>query len=174
MGFLKKALKKIKLRGVIKAAMGVASLIPVVGTYVDKAKKFVDKTGILEKKKNRAIQEGNVDQAVEYDKQLQEVNAQAETSKQEAYAALPPDPVQNKGGGGGINIRDILNGALGGALNGAGVAIAGTNVAGDIGATLTDSTISAWLKKNIALVLSGAVTLVLAVVLISKGRRKSW
>lgn len=173
MGFLKKALKKIKLRGTLKAVMGVASLIPVVGSYVDKAKKFVDKTGLLEKKKNRAIQEGNEEQAKVFDRQLQEVKSQEESAKQEAYAALPENREPQtfaKSGGGGINIRDILNGALGGALNGAGVAIAGTDVAGNAGATMADSTLSAWIKKNIALVISVAGTLILGTVLLSRRR----
>lgn len=47
-----------------------------------------------------------------------------------------------------VGIKDIANGALGGALTGAGNVLAGTPQAGQIGSTLVDNTANAWLKKN--------------------------
>ena len=47
-----------------------------------------------------------------------------------------------------VGIKDIANGALGGALSGAGNVLAGTPQAGQIGSTLVDNTANAWLKKN--------------------------
>lgn len=47
-----------------------------------------------------------------------------------------------------IGVKDVINGALGGALDGAGNVIAGTQEAGQTGAKLVDSTLNAWLKKN--------------------------
>jgi ElaB/YqjD/DUF883 family membrane-anchored ribosome-binding protein len=177
MSFFKKALKKINLRGSIKAVLKVGSFIPAVGTYVDKASKLIDKTGVLAKKKNRAIADNNVEQAEEYDRQLQDTHEKVRQVQNDAYQELPEDVkeqhnAQRKNPG----LMDFIKGLAGGAAHGLGNVLAQTNEAGEFGANVADSTLSAWFKKHWGIVAGvGTGIAVLITVLLTRrpkyGRR---
>jgi hypothetical protein len=66
------------------------------------------------------------------------------------------------------NLGDILLGAGGGALSGAGQVLAGSTSAGSAGATLVDSTMSVWFQRNWLKLLGGVLGTVTVVVLFLK------
>jgi hypothetical protein len=164
MGFLKKMMKKINLRGTVKAVMGVASLIPAVGPYVDKAKKFFDKTGLLTKKKNLAIQQNNPYLARQLDTQLQASQKASQEHDEQTYAHNA-DPAAK-----GVDWGLILQSA------GLGVAnySAGTkdNAAGQAGANILDGTLKVWFKNHAALLMGIVSVLGIGIVLLTRGGRR--
>ncbi|POS01586.1 hypothetical protein Q361_10946 [Flavobacterium croceum DSM 17960] len=75
------------------------------------------------------------------------------------------------------NIGEILTGAAGGALSGAGQVLAGSTKAGEAGATLVESTTNAWFKRNwlklVGAVL-GATTVVVLFVRVLRPKRQGY
>lgn len=80
-------------------------------------------------------------------KQMQQEQAQqmAQMSNSEKVDALNQAMLVRTSN---VGIKDVLNGALGGALSGAGNALAGDTSTVNATSTLADNTISATLKKN--------------------------
>lgn len=70
------------------------------------------------------------------------------------------------------NIGDILTGAAGGALTGAGNVLGGSTTAGQAGATLVDNTLSTWFKQNWLKVFGAVTGVTLLIILIVKLTKK--
>lgn len=170
MRFLKKAFKgigktfkKINLRGALRTVSQVAGMagVPLLSGVID--------SQMAKREEEKAMREA-------------EQQAQAELAQSTAYQDLSNthklEAIQNLASA-NLNkatIKDIANAALGGALTGAGGAIAGTNTVGDVGAKVVDSTISAWFKKHWLKLVGGIVALVVLVKFVFKrptnGRRR--
>jgi hypothetical protein len=71
------------------------------------------------------------------------------------------------------NIGEILTGAAGGALSGAGNVLAGSTSAGQTGATLVDNTLSTWFKQNWLKVFGAVTGVTLLIILIVKLTKKN-
>ncbi len=71
------------------------------------------------------------------------------------------------------NIGDILTGAAGGALTGAGNVLGGSSTAGQAGATLVDNTLSTWFKQNWLKVFGAVTGVTLLIILIVKLTKKN-
>ena len=137
MGFFKKVgklTKKINLRGVAKLANNFTSMIPFVG-------------GLTQNLVGGAIDKGEQKHAEkEANKQLEMQRAaqaqyEASIANQNSYTGA----VQARDN---PNIGDILQGALGGALSGAGGVVAPSHTAGQVGGTLINSSVTEWLKQS--------------------------
>lgn len=92
-------------------------------------------------------------------------NLQAQYDKEAIEMAMRQNP----------NIKDVLQGALSGALQGAGTTLATSKDVANVGADLADNTISAWFKKNWLKAVGGLVLVVGSIVLIvrmTKPKRK--
>lgn len=134
---LGKLTKKINLRGVAKLANNFTSMIPVVGGM---ASNIVG--GAIEKGEQKRAQK-NID--------LANANAQVQQQMAETKSYVEAEQMKTN-----PNIKDILQGALGGALTGTGQVLAGTTQAGQVGATVIDNSITTWFKENILKVVAGA------------------
>lgn len=74
------------------------------------------------------------------------------------------------------DIGDILEGALGGALGGAGAVLGGSKDVAETGANVIDNTIGVWLQKNWLKLLGGTVLLtgvVIAIVKLFGGKKRT-
>ncbi len=118
---IKKLTKKIELKGLVKGIKNFGGFIPGVGGVV---------SGVI----------GQISDQHEAKKLAREQHAQ-ELGMQQAVQA---EAIRT----GNPDIKDILNGAVGGALSGAGTVLAGSSQATDAGAKLVDGTMSTWLKTN--------------------------
>lgn len=74
-----------------------------------------------------------------------------------------------KKGGGGVTIGQVLTGAAGGALQGAGVAMSGDKNVKEVGADVIDDSIEAWFKRH-ALKVVAAVVAVAGFLMWKKGQ----
>lgn len=142
---LGKLTKKINLRGVAKLANNFTSMIPIVGGV---ASNVVG--GAIEKGEQKRAQK-NADAEAFAQAQIQQ--NMANTKSYVEAETMKTNP----------NIKDILQGALGGALTGTGQVLAGTTQAGQVGATVIDNSITTWLKENVLKVVAGAGVLFLLI-----------
>ena len=127
MGGFKKLFKKINLRNVVKTVGAVGSFVPGAGTFIQKG------VGAFNK----------IDQKRQSQKFAQaQANAMAIAEQSGGASALASMMKENP------NLGDILIGAGGGALTGAGAVLAGSTTAGQAGATLAQSTLKEWFKKH--------------------------
>jgi len=137
MGFFKKlgkGLKKnISFKNLVKVVGKAATFVPVVGDMAG---------GIIEGA-----------QAAHYAKKEQR---QAEAEAAAMMNQQPKGIINTMEAKNNPTFMDILQGAGGGALTGAGQVLAGSSTAGTAGATLVDSTLSEWFKKNWMKVVVGA------------------
>lgn len=141
-GFVKKATKQISFKNLVKVA----------GSF--------DPTGLVGAMQNahyekKAIAEQSKAQA-EYDAQV------AQQAQAQAQAVAKSNP----------NIGEILTGAAGGALTGAGNVLAGSTSAGQAGATLVDNTMSTWFKQNWLKVFGAVVGITLLIILVVRLTKK--
>lgn len=148
MGFFK------KIGGFVKKAtkqISFKNLVKVAGSF--------DPTGLVGTMQNahyekKAIAEQSKAQA-DYDAQVaQQAQAQAQ--------AVAKNP----------NIGEILTGAAGGALSGAGQVLAGSTSAGQAGATLVDNTMTTWFKQNWLKVFGAVVGITLLIILVVRLTKK--
>lgn len=154
MGLFKKLKSKINLRNVVKTVGAVGSFVPVVGKFADKGVEIFNKV-------DAKRQAQKVAQAQAY---TQAIASQGGGSAVRSMAKTDP------------NLMDVLMGAGGGALTGAGAVLGGSTTAGQAGATVVQSTLKEWFKIHwwkVALgvsVLGGVIYL--AVRKGNKGRRR--
>ena len=104
-------------------------------------------------------------------KKQEQAQAQAEAQAQAQYNQQMAQAQKNP------NIGQILTGAAGGALSGAGQVLSGSTSAGVAGATLVENTTNAWFKRNwLKLVggILGAVTVVFIFVKMLGSRKPTY
>lgn len=142
-GFVKKATKQISFKNLVKVGTPLLGGIPLVGGLASNL------VGTMQ-----ANHEAKKEQQA-YDNQVAEQQMQ-QAAQAQAIARRNP------------NIGDILIGAGGGALTGAGQVLAGSTSAGQAGATLVDSTMTAWFKKNWLKLVGGILATVLVIFLFVK------
>ncbi|UOX33227.1 hypothetical protein LXD69_14415 [Flavobacterium sediminilitoris] len=104
----------------------------------------------------------------EYEKQLAAEQLAANQEVMNSLIKINPQTTSIVQAQKNINIKDVLTGAAGGALNGAGEVLAGTSQVGNVGAAVADSTIKAWFKKRWYWVVGGLGVLTGVVILIVK------
>lgn len=96
-----------------------------------------------------------------------------EQAKAEADARAQAQAQANAMAKSSPNIGDILTGAAGGALTGAGNVLGGSATAGQAGATLVDNTLSTWFKQNWLKVFGAVTGVTLLIILIVKLTKKN-
>lgn len=145
MGFFKKiggfVKKQVSFRNLVKTVKNFGSFIPVVGGVVSTVVgKLSDahEAKVAEREQTAQAEQAQTD----YNKAMQDAYAQGQSTVQAQETAKNVMVAKNP------NIGEILTGAAGGALAGAGGVLAGSSQAGQAGATLVDNTMSVWLKRN--------------------------
>lgn len=142
-GFVKKATKQISFKNLVKVAGGLDPT-GLVGTMQNA---HYEKKAIAEQRKAQA----------QYDAQV------AQQAQAQANAMAKSSP----------NIGDILTGAAGGALVGAGNVLGGSSTAVQTGATFVDNTLSTWFKQNWLKVFGAVTGVTLLIILIVKLTKKN-
>ena len=128
---LKKFVKKISLKNAVKLASKVSAFVPGAGGIIaGMAQEHMDKRA-AKKAEQQAIRDAQA--------QIPQFDQMSNTEKVDVVNQMAMK---------GVGIKDVLSGALGGALTGAGTALAGDTNIQNAGATVVDGTITAYLKKN--------------------------
>lgn len=151
--FVKKATKQISFKNLVKIGTPLLGAIPLVG---GQAQSIV--SGLSEQHEAKKME---AQQQAEYDAAVQQ---------QQASAANQQFAKQNP------NFGEIMIGAAGGALQGAGNVLAPSQTVGQIGAKAVDSTLTEWLKKywwKLALGVVGVALLIWGIMKMLRGGFRS-
>jgi hypothetical protein len=135
-GIKKFAKKNIRFKTLVKGVSQFGGMIPLPG-----ADMISGMIGQMADKREAKKQEKAMLKQMEKE-QAQQMAQMSNTEKVDALNQAMLARTAN------VGIKDVLNGALGGALSGAGNALAGDTTTVNATSTLADNTISATLKKN--------------------------
>lgn len=160
-----KAIKKnVSFKNVVKGVAKFGSFIPVVGGVASTVVGSLSDAHEAKKAQRQALAEAEA------------MNAQAMAQMSNTEKSQLVNEALVKSASTGTPIKDILNGALGGALSGAGNVLAGDSSVVNATSNLADNTIMATLKKNwakyLGILVVGAVIIWGFVKLVFKPKRK--
>ena len=145
MGFFKKIgstiKKNVSFKNIVKVTSKFGSFIPIIGGPLSSVVGTLSDNHESKKFQRQQNEQQSLAQA-DYDKALQLAQSQGSTPSEAQKIASDVMVSRNP------NIREVLTAGAGGALTSIGNVLGGSSTIGNTGATIVDSTISSWLKKN--------------------------